>query len=66
MILKGLTTSGQFFVCPVFNEMILAGRNIRTHHLADGTMHSLGTPEDVDVFIKYQLGRLSPAAATRV
>jgi NDP-sugar pyrophosphorylase family protein len=55
MILKGLTTSGQFFVCPVYNELILAGKNIRTHHLPDGTMHSLGTPEDVDVFMKYYL-----------
>jgi NDP-sugar pyrophosphorylase family protein len=55
MILKGLTTSGQFFVCPVYNEMILAGKNIRTHHLPDGTMHSLGTPEDLDVFMKYQM-----------
>jgi NDP-sugar pyrophosphorylase family protein len=55
MILKGLTTSGQFFVCPVYNELILAGKNIRTHHLPDDTMHSLGTPEDVDVFMKYYL-----------
>jgi NDP-sugar pyrophosphorylase family protein len=55
MILKGLTTSGQFFVCPVYNELILAGKTVKTHHLPDGTMHSLGTPEDVDVFIKYFL-----------
>jgi NDP-sugar pyrophosphorylase family protein len=58
MILKGLTTSGQFFVCPVYNEMILEGKNIRTHHLEDNTMHSLGTPEDLDVFIKYNLAKL--------
>ena len=57
MILKGLTTSGQFFVCPVYNELILAGKKVRTHHLPDGTMHSLGTPEDVEVFIKYNLDR---------
>jgi NDP-sugar pyrophosphorylase family protein len=55
MILKGLTTGGQFFVCPVYNELILAGKKVRTHHLPDGTMHSLGTPEDVEVFIKYHL-----------
>jgi NDP-sugar pyrophosphorylase family protein len=55
MLLKGLTTGGQFFVCPVYNEMILAGKNIRTHHLPEGTMHSLGTPEDVDAFMKYHL-----------
>lgn len=55
MILKGLTTSGQFFVCPVYNELVLAGKNVRTHHLAEGTMHSLGTPEDLEVFMKYYL-----------
>jgi NDP-sugar pyrophosphorylase family protein len=53
MILKGLTTSGQFFVCPVYNELILAGKHVRTHHLPEGTMHSLGTPEDLDAFLKY-------------
>lgn len=52
MIVKGLTTSGQFFVCPVYNELILAGKKITTHHLSDGAMHSLGTPEDVDLFLK--------------
>ena len=52
MIVKGLTTSGQFFVCPVFNELILAGKKLTTHHLPDGAMHSLGTPEDVDLFLK--------------
>ena len=58
MILKGLTTSGQFFVCPVYNELILAGKTITTHHLPDGAMHSLGTPEDVDVFLKLHLSSL--------
>lgn len=50
MILKGLRTSGQFFVCPVYNEMILAGRRITTERLPDGAMHSMGTPEDVEEF----------------
>jgi len=53
MILKGLTTSGQFFVCPVYNELILAGKNITTHHLPEGSMHSLGTPEDFEGFLKW-------------
>jgi NDP-sugar pyrophosphorylase family protein len=69
MILKGLSTSGQFFVCPVYNEMILLGRTIVTHHLPDGVMHSLGTPEDYESFLKWftEPGRrassLSPSAA---
>jgi NDP-sugar pyrophosphorylase family protein len=52
MILKGLRTADQFFVCPVYNELILGGKNIRTHHLPDGAMHSLGTPEDLENFIR--------------
>lgn len=55
MMLKGLTTSGQFYVCPVYNELILAGQRIVTHHLSEGAMHSLGTPEDWQVFLeRYQ------------
>lgn len=52
MILKGLSTAGQFYVCPVYNELILAGKMIGGHHLPDGAMHSLGTPEDVEMFLK--------------
>ena len=64
MIVKGLTTSGQFFVCPVYNELILAGKKITTHHLPDGAMHSLGTPEDVELFLKeFGTQRSKPARA---
>jgi NDP-sugar pyrophosphorylase family protein len=59
MILKGLTTSGQFYVCPVYNEMILLGKTIVTHHLPEGVMHSLGTPEDYELFLKEFAGRPS-------
>jgi len=52
MIVKGLTTAGQFFVCPVYNELILAGKRITTHHLPDGSMNSLGTPEDLENFLQ--------------
>lgn len=53
MLVKGLTTAGQFFVAPVYNELILAGKNVTTYHLAENQMHSLGTPEDVEAFTEY-------------
>lgn len=59
MLVKGLTTAGQFFVAPVYNELILDGKTITTHHLPDGAMQSLGTPEDLEMFLK----NLPPAGA---
>jgi len=50
MIVKGLTTAGQFFVAPVYNELILDGKAITAFHLPDNSMHSLGTPEDLAWF----------------
>jgi NDP-sugar pyrophosphorylase family protein len=63
MILKGLSTSGQFYVCPVYNELILTGKRIVTHHLPDGAMHSLGTPEDFELFLK-EFGGKPPSLPT--
>jgi NDP-sugar pyrophosphorylase family protein len=53
MMVKGLTTGGQFFVAPVYNELILDGKRITTHHLPEGAMQSLGTPEDLEMFLKF-------------
>jgi len=55
ILVKGLTTGGQFFIAPVYNELILSGKRITTAHLPDHTMHSLGTPEDLSNFCDYYL-----------
>jgi len=55
MLVKGLTTSGQYFVAPVYNELILAGKRVTTYHLPENTMQSLGTPEDFSIFCDYYL-----------
>jgi NDP-sugar pyrophosphorylase family protein len=55
MIVKGLTTAGQFFVAPVYNELILDGKNITAFHLPENAMYSLGTPEDLEWFIERQM-----------
>lgn len=49
-IVKNAGIEGQFYVCPVYNEMILEGKRIVTHRIAREAMHSLGTPEDVEIF----------------
>ena len=50
MILKDARAAGEFYVCPVYNELILAGRKIGVFPIVREQMHSLGTPEDVELF----------------
>jgi HAD superfamily hydrolase (TIGR01509 family) len=50
MIDKDVRVNNEFYVCPVFNEAINDGKQIRTFNV-DG-MHGLGTPEDLNEFLK--------------
>jgi dTDP-glucose pyrophosphorylase len=51
MIRKDIRRNNEFYVCPVFNELIGRGDKIKSAK-ADA-MWSLGTPEDVAYFEKY-------------
>jgi NDP-sugar pyrophosphorylase family protein len=50
VILKNAAVSGEFYVCPVYNELILEGQAVTIFPIAREQMHSLGTPEDVKTF----------------
>ena len=50
MINKNVRVNNEFYVCPVFNEAIGDNKQIRTFNV-DG-MHGLGTPEDLNEFLK--------------
>lgn len=50
MIDKNIRTNNEFYVCPVFNEAIQAGLKVITHDV--NVMHGLGTPEDLEDFLK--------------
>lgn len=50
MIKKDIRVNNEFYVCPVFNEAIEDGKQIRTHE-ARG-MWGLGTPEDLEYYLK--------------
>jgi dTDP-glucose pyrophosphorylase len=52
MIRKNSKQNGEFYVCPAYNEMIAAGAHIRIHDIHINTMHGLGTPEDLELFLK--------------
>lgn len=52
MIHKNIRYNNEFYVCPVYNEMLLAGKRIYIHEIPAAKMHGLGTPEDLKQFIK--------------
>ena len=52
MIRKNIRHNGEFYVCPVYNELILNNKNIYIYEIPGDTMHGLGTPEDLTSFIK--------------
>ena len=49
MMAKDIRTNGEFYVCPVFNELISAGGRVVTEKVED--MFGLGTPEDLHAFL---------------
>ena len=50
MIGKDIRTNGEFYVCPVFNEAIAFGLNIKIKNVEK--MWGIGTPEDLEVYLK--------------
>lgn len=50
MIQKEVRVNNEFYVCPVFNEAIQDSKKIKTFHIEK--MWGLGTPEDLDRFLK--------------
>ena len=51
MIAKDIRVNGEFYVCPVFNQLIQAGRDVYVSEIAQSQMHGLGTPEDLETFL---------------
>lgn len=52
MIRKDVRTNGEFYVCPVYNEMILMNKQIGVYQIEPTQMYGLGTPEDFERFLK--------------
>jgi HAD superfamily hydrolase (TIGR01509 family) len=53
MIKKNIRVNNEFYVCPVYNEALLDGARVKTFHI--DKMWGLGTPEDLDVFLKHEI-----------
>jgi len=54
MIEKDIRVNNEFYVCPVFNEAIEDGKQIKTIPIKK--MWGLGTPEDLRYFLTYYKG----------
>lgn len=57
MIQKNLRVNGEFYVAPVYNELIHQGKVITYQNIGSDTeqMNGLGTPEDLELFIQKYL-----------
>lgn len=51
MIKKNIQHNNEFYVCPVYNEVILSGGQVHISDIKPEEMHGLGTPEDLDQFL---------------
>lgn len=51
MIKKNIQHNNEFYVCPVYNEIILAGGQVYISDIKPEEMHGLGTPEDLEQFL---------------
>jgi dTDP-glucose pyrophosphorylase len=62
MIERDARVSGEFYVCPVFNELIAEGGVVRTFEIDRSAMHGIGTPEDLQAFLAYRSATAGVAA----
>ena len=53
MINKNIRVNNEFYVCPVYNEALLLGARVKTFNI--DKMWGLGTPEDLDTFLKHDI-----------
>jgi hypothetical protein len=60
MIAQNKRVNGEFYVAPVYNELIAEGGRIGVFNIGEEgqQMHGLGTPEDLESFLK--LTKYSP------
>ena len=51
MIGKRIKSNNEYYVCPVYNELILKDKKIHIQNIPISKMHGLGTPEDLNAFL---------------
>lgn len=57
MIRKDIRVNGEFYTAPVYNGFIEDGKKIVFHDIGQENMYGIGTPEDLDHFMKTEVCR---------
>ena len=52
MITKNIRTNNEFYVCPVYNELIADNKKIYNYQIPSENMWGLGTPEDLNYYLE--------------
>lgn len=59
MINKNIRVNNEFYVAPVYNEMIISNNKIRIWEVSELAMHGIGTPEDLNKYFNLRGGYIS-------
>ena len=51
MIDKDIRTNNEFYICPVYNELLEGDRRVSTYECDVHNKHMLGTPEELQIFL---------------
>ena len=51
MIARNIRVNGEFYTCPVYNELIASGAKIGIYEIPFSSMFGLGTPDDLSRFL---------------
>lgn len=65
MIAKNIRVNNEFYVAPVYNEIIGRGGKVRIWQIGADAMHGIGTPADLDKYFALKGGYVSRSAPAR-
>jgi NDP-sugar pyrophosphorylase family protein len=62
MIKKDIRVNNEFYVAPIYNELINDGGKVRIWEISPESMHGIGTPSDLDEYFSLKGGYRSSSA----
>ncbi len=52
MIIENDRVNNEFYTCPVYNYLIRQGKKVGIFNIEQSQMHGIGTPEDLNTYLK--------------